>query len=239
MKKKHIVLSGILISFALLGVSCGTTEETSEAPSVVDADTIMTQVAQTVEAEIALAVALTPSPTATEIPAEQTATLPLMSTQEIDETSGADAAAALEPTMTLPVVNTEAQNTQALAEPTGDDGRWIADLTVQDYTIFYENEYFKKVWTVRNVGTTTWTTDYSLVNVDDNNWGEDLVIPLTQTVAPGEDVNLSVEVRAPYGLGEHWSRWFLMNPNGMTFGEELYILIEVGTFEDKTPTPAG
>lgn len=234
MNKKHILIAGMLLSIVLLSTACGSSvnEVTDEAPSVVDGDTIMTQVAQTVEAEITLAAALTPSATATEVPVEPTATVPMMETQAVDETS-------LEPTMTLPVVNTEAQATQAVAEPTGDDGRWIADVTVSDYEIFYENEYFKKVWKVKNVGTTTWTTDYSLVNVDDNNWGEDLVVPLKQEVLPGEEVNLSVEMRAPSGLGEHWSRWFLMNPNGQTFGQELYCLITVGTFEDKTPTAAG
>ncbi len=139
--------------------------------------------------------------------------------------------------MTIPVVTSAA--TDSLSLPTGDDAIWVEDVTVPDGEIFYEREYFKKVWKVKNTGTTTWDASYALVNIDDNTWGRETVEPLTETVLPGAEVNLSLTLRAPNGLGEHFSRWFLMNPNGQTFGQELYVYIIVGTFEDKTPTPAG
>lgn len=229
MNKKYFVLISIFIGVSIVATSCGSNVEPTPT---VDMNAIMTEVAMTVEAEIAQAAPATPVPT---IPAEMTPTLPLVVTQDLSAVQTQPAG--LQPTMTVPVVSSGA--TQSAASPTGDDSAWVKDVTVSDYDIFYERESFKKVWLVKNTGNTTWDAGYALVNIDDNNWGEDVVVPLTQTVVPGTEAKLSIQLRAPNGLGDHWSRWFLMNPNGQLFGQELYVLITVGTFKDKTPTPAG
>ncbi len=228
MKKKYIVLASILIGFSIFAVSCG---PTAEPTPTVDTNLLMTEVAMTVEAEVTQAALQNPSPTT---PVEPTPTLPMVATQDLSSS-----VVQPESTITVPVAATATVSSAAAASPTGDDAIWVEDVTVPDGEIYYEREYFKKVWKVKNTGNTTWDASYALVNIDGNNWDEDVVVPLTETVVPGSEVNLSVTLRAPYGLGEHFSRWFLMNPNGQTFGQELYVFIEVGTFEDKTPTPAG
>lgn len=221
MKKNILVLMSILLGFALAGTSCGPRVEPTPT---VDPNAVMTEAVLTVAAEITQAALLTPSPTATLAP---TSTLPATPTQDLT---------ALPPVATsIPSNNIATQSVT-----TADNSAWVEDVTVPDGEIYYANESFKKIWRVKNTGSTTWDSSYSLVNIDGNNWDANVTIPLTTTVAPGEEVNLSVTLRAPSSSGGHLSRWFLMNPSSQTFGEELYVYITVGTKVDKTPTtPAG
>ncbi|MDK2982181.1 MAG: hypothetical protein PWQ55_2528 [Chloroflexota bacterium] len=224
MKKRFFVPLTFLLALATLVTACGPTVEPTPT---IDPGVVMTQVAETVAAEFTANALLTPSPTATMAP---TATLPPTPTQDLTAVTA---------------IPTTAPATQpgAVNPPTagGDNSIWVQDVTVPDGTVFYTNEYLTKIWRVRNTGTTTWTTDYQLVNIDDNTWGEDVMIPLTVTVEPGQEVDLRVTMRAPSTLGDHISRWFLMNPSGQYFGQELYVYIKVGTEADKTrtPTPIG
>ena len=212
----------ILLGLAAIATACGSRVEPTPTT---DPNAIMTEVAQTVAAEITAEALLTPSPTATLAP---TPTIPAAPTQDLTA---------------LPTVAVTAPSSGVgvATQPvtTGDNAAWVEDVTVPDGEIYYANESFKKIWRVKNTGSTTWTTDYSLINIDDNNWGAAVKIPLTVSVAPGEEVNLSVTLRAPNSLGKHFSRWFLMNPSSQVFGEELYVYITVGTAAEKTPTPAG
>lgn len=226
MKKKFYILTSLFIALALLAISCGSKVEPTPTT---DANAIMTEVAMTVAAEVTQSALLTPS--ATLPPAQTDTPMPMAATLAITEP-----AAGLEPTFTLPVVTTEPTTAAAV---TGDDAGYVEDVTVSDGDIMYANEYFKKAWKITNTGTTTWDSSYSLVNIDGNNWGEDVMVPLTDSIPPGSDLTISVQLRAPSALGDYFSRWKLMNPNGILFGEEMYVYITVGTFEDKTPTAAG
>ena len=211
-----------MLSVVSLATACGAKVEPTPTT---DPNAVMTEVAETAAAEITAAALLTPSPTAT---LEPTPTIPATPTQDLTAF----------PTVTGTAPSSDiGVATQSVT--TGDNAAWVEDITVPDGKVYRANSYFKKTWRVKNTGSTTWTTDYMLVNIDDNSWGADLKIPLTTTVAPGEEVNISVSLKAPSTLGDHISRWFLMNPSSQVFGEELYIYIIVGTPIEKTPTPAG
>ena len=212
------------MALATVVTACGPTVEPTPT---IDPGEVITQVAQTVAAESTAIALLTPSPTATLAP---TATFPPTPTQDLMATTAI-------PTTTS-VTQPGAANPPIAG---GDNSAWVQDVTIPDGTVFYTNEYLTKIWRVRNTGTTTWTTDYQLVNVDDNTWGEDIKIPLVANVEPGQEIDLRVTMHAPDTLGDHISRWFLMNPSGQVFGQELYVYIKVGTEADKTrtPTPIG
>ena len=221
MNKKVLTYTSLLIAFAIFAVSCG---PKAEPTPTVDANAIMTEVAMTVAAEVTQSALLTPS--ATIPPAVTDTPMPMIATQAL--TPGAT-------TPTVPVVTAG----PTVATITGDDAGEVEDVTVPDGEVFYENESFKKAWKIENTGTTTWDSSYSLVNIDGNTWGEDVIVPITETVPPGSDLTVSVNLRAPSGLGFFMSRWKMMNPNGVIFGQEMYVYIQVGTFEDKTPTAEG
>jgi hypothetical protein len=224
MNKKVLTYTSLLIALAIFTVSCGSNVEPTPT---VDANAIMTEVAMTVAAEVTEAALLTPS--ATLPPAVTDTPMPMISTQALTPDAG------LQTTPTVPVVT--AGPTAAVI--TGDDAGEVEDVTVPDGEIFYENESFKKAWKIKNTGTTTWDASYSIVNIDGNTWGEDVIVPITESVPPGSDLTISVQLRAPSGLGFYMSRWKMMNPNGVIFGQEMYVYIQVGTFEDKTPTAEG
>ncbi len=227
MKKRNLVFGCMIFAIALISAACGPRVEPTPT---LDPNAVMTQVAQTVAAEITRAALLTPSPTATLAP---TPTLPVVPTVALTApAAGTTPAAAI----TAPAAGTPAATQPVTSQ---DNSAWVADVTVPDGTKFYLNESFTKVWKVKNTGTTTWDSSYSLVNIDDNTWGAKSVIPLTVSVTPGQEVELKIAFRSPKAFGEHFSRWFLMNPNGLLFGQELYVYIDVDPDAQKTATPAG
>ena len=65
------------------------------------------------------------------------------------------------------------------------------------------------------------------------------VIPIINSVEPGNQVTLSVKMTAPAELGTYINYFRMMNGEGQIFGDTLYDQIRVGTTEDKTPVPTG
>src|SRR5512145_1793119 len=54
-------------------------------------------------------------------------------------------------------------STASAAQACTDRAQFIADVTVPDGTRFDPGATFKKTWRLKNIGTCTWTTSYSLV----------------------------------------------------------------------------
>lgn len=143
--------------------------------------------------------------------------------------TGTEAAAvttvvAAAPTDTVAPTNNPFENT-----PTGiicDDAKWVEDVTVPDGTQMSPGQDFVKTWKVRNTGSCTWGSGYSLIHGYDEKL-EGIAEPLTGTVAPGEEVEVSVRFRAPANAGEHRSYWRMQNASGSAFGEFLYVTIVV------------
>jgi hypothetical protein len=52
-------------------------------------------------------------------------------------------------------------------------------------------------------------------------------IALSTAVAPGEEVEVSVQFKAPNDLGEYISYWRMANSAGSPFGEFFYVKIMV------------
>ncbi len=74
------------------------------------------------------------------------------------------------------------------------------------------------------MGTSTWTTAYSLTFVSgDRMGGVDTLLP--QTVVPGQTVDIGVNLTAPSLGGSYRGYWELKNASGAVFG--------IGTYADK------
>jgi hypothetical protein len=98
-----------------------------------------------------------------------------------------------------------------------DRAQFISDVTVPDGTGFAPNATFSKTWRVKNVGTCTWTTAYSVVFASgDRMAGADTLIP--ETVVPGQTVDLGVNFTAPNMAGSYRGYWQLKNASGALFG---------------------
>ena len=75
-----------------------------------------------------------------------------------------------------------------------------------------------KSWRLRNIGTCPWIDGYSLVFVNGDQMGSPETQPLPKVVAPGQTVDISVELTAPEEVGEYLGRWQISDANGELFG---------------------
>ena len=99
-----------------------------------------------------------------------------------------------------------------------DIGQFIADVTVPDGTNFTPGATFTKTWRIKNVGTCTWTTAYSLIFLSGDAMGTPTVTPFSSTVAPGGSIDLTVNLTAPSAAGHFRGYYKLKNASGGIFG---------------------
>ncbi len=95
---------------------------------------------------------------------------------------------------------------------------FVLDVTVPDDTLFRPGETFEKIWRVRNEGTCTWGTDYSLVFVSGDRFGAGSSQLFTSTAAPGQTIDLAMQMQAPGSGGTYISNWQFKDPSGRQFG---------------------
>ena len=120
-------------------------------------------------------------------------------------------------------------------------GEFVADVTVPDNTVFQPGRTFVKTWRLRNTGTCTWHSGYSLVFYTGQQMQGPSSVPLPGPVAPGSTVDLSVTLVAPGTNGTFRGEWRLRSDSGVTFGlgaqaaNSIWVQIRVGTVA-ATPT---
>ena len=95
---------------------------------------------------------------------------------------------------------------------------FVSDVTIADGSYVAPGSTFVKTWRIRNNGTTTWTTNYKLVFVSGTQMAAQSTVNLPYNVAPGQTVDISVQMTAPTTAGSYKSSWMLMNESGTQFG---------------------
>jgi len=179
----------------------------SKATPTEEPNSIFTQAALTVQAELTQA---TPFSTPTLPPAQPTNT-----------------------EVTLPTVAPATLPPAASATPVCDQAQYVKDVTIDDGTTFDPGETFTKTWRLRNAGTCTWS-GYSLVfdSGDAMNGSSPIAIG---TVNPGQEVDLSVTLTAPASNGSYRGYWRIRNTSGVlipvlggTQGKSFFVDIKVG-----------
>ncbi|MBA4379445.1 MAG: hypothetical protein C0393_01940, partial [Anaerolinea sp.] len=80
---------------------------------------------------------------------------------------------------------------------------FVADVSVPDGTSFAPSTAFTKTWRLKNIGTCTWTTAYALVFSSGSAMGGPAVINLLGSVAPGQMVDIPVNLTAPATAGNY------------------------------------
>jgi hypothetical protein len=112
-----------------------------------------------------------------------------------------------------------------------DKADFISDVTIPDGSEFDAGEEITKTWRVQNVGTSTWTTDYSLVFMSGEQLGAPDSIFLTHDVEPNDFLDISIDFTVPSAGGEYRSDWIFQNSNGEEFGtgqdfqQSIYMII--------------
>jgi hypothetical protein len=205
----------ILLSLGLL-TACGLGKP--QTPTA-DPSLLITQVFQTVEAELTSTAAAMPTTTFTPEPSSTptvTAT-PAITTTPLGTLPGG-----------VPPVG--------IGQPTvsADNAEFVADVTVPDNSQILPKTEFTKTWRIKNIGTTTWNANYKLVYLDGVSISMVEAVlkvteaKLTSEVKPGAEVEISVPMVSPGKNGTYKIWWKMLNPQGYFFGEPLYVQIVVG-----------
>ena len=111
---------------------------------------------------------------------------------------------------------------------------------------FLPGQKFMTTWSIKNIGTTTWTGKYRFYHTDGPRLADYDEYTISKDVKPGETLDIVMPATAPNAEGTYTSTWTLANPEGIVFYNIYYVAI-VGdkTFitalpgEDATATPAG
>lgn len=210
-----------ILALAILLVSC--TGPTAVVQPTQDIPQIRTESAQTVVAKLTIAAALQPASTATTAPtATQEAEAPTATSMPSPTTAPVVATATLIPT-TRPASSGVFPTATRRAGP--DQAQFIEQRPT-DGTDFNAGEEFDGVWTFKNIGTTTWSTDYDYRFSDGTNFSPVTVYALPKAVAPGETITIYADMVAPDTTGRYVSYWELTNTNGDVFFE-FYVVIDV------------
>ena len=135
------------------------------------------------------------------------------------------------PTLSIPSATSAAP--VASATPVCDLARFVSE-TIPDGTNFNAGDTFTKTWRMRNVGNCTWS-GYALVF--DSGEAMSGVSPIAiATVAPGQEVDLSVNLRAPATNGTFRGYWRIRNASGVLIpvqggyqGNSFFVEIRVGS----------
>ena len=146
------------------------------------------------------------------------------------------------PTDTPEPEATATQTTAAIAQVTNAEGTVVTlcdkyswdpetvDVNIPDNTIMSPGQDFVKTWKIKNIGACTWGAGYELVF----SYGEEMsgeAQPLGAAIAPGQEVDVSVQFTAPDLAGTYFSFWTLQNDKGITFlgndDKALYVQILV------------
>jgi hypothetical protein len=95
---------------------------------------------------------------------------------------------------------------------------FITDVTIPDGTDFEPGEDFTKTWRLRNTGSCTWNSNYELLFKDGDAMSGPASKDLNGSVAPGETVDISVDLTAPNSEGSYEGFWWLRSDAGIVFG---------------------
>jgi len=89
--------------------------------------------------------------------------------------------------------------------------------TIPDGTDFAPSAAFTKTWRVRNTGTCTWNTSYAIVFDHGDALSAPAAVAFPGVVAPGQEVDLSINMVAPAAPGTFESFWKFRNASGVIF----------------------
>lgn len=203
-----------IFTFLLLATLLSACAPATPVVPTPDVNIIRTSAASTVVAEFTLTAAFaspTPQPP-TETPTQQTALIP--------------------PTETAAPIFTVDPTIAALTpDALCDDYSFslaTLDVTVPDGTPMTPGQDFTKTWKIKNTGICTWDTSYKPIFSYSSPPNERMgaqPLPLTALVAPGQEVDVSVQFKAPSTAGEYTGYWQMVNSKGIPFGKKDFILI--------------
>ena len=148
-------------------------------------------------------------------------------------------AAAFTPTTSVPTNTSAPEATSPAAATATATGAVIAQVTnlsgtpealcdsLSYDTVLAPGQDFIKTWKVRNNGSCEWGAGYVLAYAGYTDQMSGQFVALTDVVLPGEEVDVSVQFKAPAQAGTYLSAWQMRTPAGVTFEEIVFVKIIV------------
>ena len=99
--------------------------------------------------------------------------------------------------------------------------------TIPDDTEYNPGDTFTKTWRLKNTGTCTWNTNYKVVFASGDKMNGPSTKNLTQSVAPGEQVDISVDLKAPASAGTYKGFWKIADDEDQFYVNTLWVQIKV------------
>lgn len=121
------------------------------------------------------------------------------------------------PTATHTLTPTSTPVTPTATAECSDRAKFVSE-TIPDGTKFSPGEKFQKIWRLQNIGTCTWTKEYTLVFIDGNEMGEPGPVPLINDVQPNSTGEFSITFTAPENSGDYKGNWKIQNQRTEVFG---------------------
>lgn len=192
----------VVVVFLLLAMLACNFPNNNPTPTQ-DSILVYTEVAQTLEAEVTqMAIEGSPTPLVptTQPPAVHTNTPPLPTRTPVHPS------------------NTPAPSPTTTSAPC-DKGDFVEDVTIEDGTEISAGEPFEKIWRLKNSGSCTWTSGYDLVFESGTQMGAPDIQQLTaETVDPGQEIDIHVNLVAPDDPGKYRGNFKLRNTAETVFG---------------------
>ena len=209
---RHILL--VLAVVLMLTLSaCGAGN--ADATPTLSVDAIFTAAFQTLSAQQATQLALTP-PTETPSPTPLPTLTPLPTQSTI-----------LASPTTPPGGGAQACNNAA----------FVNDVTIPDGTEIKSGKSFVKTWTLLNNGTCAWSTSYKLSFISGDQM-DGTSVSVSNSVPSGQQVQISVTLTAPTSSGNFKGFWRMQDDQGRYFGDSPWVAIKVSG-ASATDTPSG
>jgi hypothetical protein len=124
-----------------------------------------------------------------------------------------------------------------------DKASLVQDVTIPDGTVVTPGVLMVKTWRLRNIGSCTWTTSYTLVFSSGSQLSGPAAQALAGDVPPGESLDITVNLAAPTTEGAYRGDWLLRNDRGALFGigsagaSPFWVQIVVVRPKTATPVP--
>jgi hypothetical protein len=225
-KKIHLAGLAILL-VAVLALAACSAPPAPPAPTA-DANAVYTQAAATVAANLTQSANQNPTetptfPPPTETPtamnAQPTSTLaqpgPDNTTKTTTPAANSTAVTAT-PKAGITLVPTATKAAGAPAPATGDKATWVSQGP-NDGASIPISATFNAIYVLKNTGTTTWTTKYSLRYYAGDKMSSPNDTSLTKEVKPGETVEIPFLLIAPDSATKTHTIWTLSNADGVNF----------------------
>jgi hypothetical protein len=104
--------------------------------------------------------------------------------------------------------------------------RFVADVTIFDGTELAPGTKFTKIWKMRNNGQDAWPDSTHVVMVGGDCMTKCDIVPVG-AVAPGDEIDIAVDMEAPDMPGRYASYWRLCLVTGRKFGHRIWCQIQV------------